>query len=74
MKNDAWFNEKYNPQLLDYFQKEKKQLSKKNYTDFLEKLEAGLFDTIDLRAHDLVTKKLFRMQSEQYINNKTMSS
>ena len=54
MKNDAWFNEKYNPELLDYFEKEKKELSKKNYTEFLERLEAGILDTIDLRAHDLV--------------------
>ena len=54
MKNDAWFNEKYNPELLDYFEKEKKKKKKKNYTEFLERLEAGILDTIDLRAHDLV--------------------
>ena len=28
---DAWFNEKYNPELLDLQEKERKDLSKKNY-------------------------------------------
>lgn len=74
MKNDAWFNEKYNPELLDYFEKEKKELSKKNYTEFLERLEAGILDTIDLRAHDLVSVNLFRMRLEQFISKKRMSS
>lgn len=38
LKNDAWFNEKYNPELLDLQEKEKKDLAKLNYENFIKKL------------------------------------
>jgi hypothetical protein len=55
---DAWFNEKYNPEMLDLYEREKKDLTKKNYSDFVGKLHGGLYDGLELRVKEAVGFKI----------------
>lgn len=52
-KLDAWFNEKYNPEILDLQEKERRELCKKNAEDFIEKTKAGFYDDIEFRIADV---------------------
>jgi hypothetical protein len=37
IKNDAWFTEKYDPEVLDALEKERKENIKKKYQEFIRK-------------------------------------
>jgi hypothetical protein len=54
IQNEPWFNEKYNPELLDALEKERREHVKRLSEEFMARLDAGFYDKIDLRVNDVV--------------------
>lgn len=67
-QKDAWFNEKYNPEVLEMLEKEKRDTFKKNYTQFITRLEEGYYNAIDLRVIDTVKVQLYRTKLGLFVN------
>jgi hypothetical protein len=54
MQKDAWFSEKYDPEVLDLLERDRKENCKRMYQDFMEKFNKGFYDKIDLTIKEPV--------------------
>lgn len=80
-KKDAWFNERYNPEVLDLLEKERKELAGKLQGEFSFKLENGALARLDLRVQDtnqlgtiaqLDEEEENQYNSSNFLNNQTL--
>lgn len=53
-QKDAWFSEKYDPEVLDLLERDRRDNSKKQHKDFIDKFNIGFYDRIDLTVKDPV--------------------
>jgi cell division GTPase FtsZ len=54
IQNDAWFQEKYNPEVLDAIERERKERVCKNAVEFINLFKEGAYDNVDFAIKDYV--------------------
>ena len=61
-QKDAWFSEKYDPEVLSLLEKDRKELARANSQQFFNEFGRGVFADIDLTTSNPVVSVLDRQR------------